>query len=334
MLAVGCNKRPNGVLSDKDMVALMADMQVAEAYLQSHSAPGYSSDSIRDSAVQWVLDRRGLTRAEFDSTMTWYGKNLDEYRDLFAKADKELLKRQKQIPGEVEEILNFSDLWSYSRHALISENGSSNSLTFSIPAEQLEKGDKIQWKMRLNGSPALNMLLGVDYENGSSAYSYQNNNGSKVDLTLQTDSAVNVTRIFGYVRVKEDRYLPVWIDSISLQSTPLDSTQYYRIHSQRKMGKPIRKVEDKVGDTDTVSSKIMDSVIDSRVADSEFKPIKDDDSKNNHPVRSSGKPINSKKHELKKVDPNKNVGIKPISKPVGISKDASIEKPKHNPVKK
>lgn len=331
MLAVSCNKRPKGVLDDKDMVALMADMQVAEAYLQSHSVPGYSTDSIRDGAVQWALDRRGLSRVEFDSTMTWYGKNLDEYRDLFAKVDKELLKRQKQIPGEIEEILNFSDLWPYSRHALISENGSSNSLTFSIPAEQLEKGDKIQWKMRMNGSPALNMLLGVDYENGGSSYSYQSNNGvAKVDMTLQTDSAVKVTRIFGYVRVKEDRYLPVWIDSISLQSTPLDSAQYYRVYSQRKVGKPIKKIENKIDDTDTVSSKIMNSVIDSRDTDSDFKPMADKDSKNNQTVKSSGKPINSNKHQLRKVDPDKNVGIKPITKPAGISKDASKEIPKHH----
>lgn len=243
MVLAGCDKRPEGVLSDKDMVALIADMQTAEAYMQNYNS-GYASDSIRDSAVQWVLDRRGLSRADFDSTMTWYGKNIDEYRELYDKVDKELIKRQKQISGEEVAATNFSDLWPYSRHFMMTENSNTNSISFSLPGDQLQKGDRLNWKMRMNGSPAVSTVFGVEYDNGLTAFSYQNNSDfKKLDMQIQTDSSLTVKRIFGYVRVKEDRYLPVWIDSVSLQSSPLDTTQYYKVFSQRKIYPPLRRNE-------------------------------------------------------------------------------------------
>lgn len=234
LLGAGCNKRPKGVLSDDEMVGLIADMQIAEVYMQQHNS-GYYNDSIRDSAVQWALDKHGLSKADFDSTMTWYGRNIDDYLNLFGKVDAELAKRQNRAIGETEKNLVSTDLWPYSRHILISENAPSNGLEFSLPLKDIPKGERITWKMRLKGLSSGNVLLGVDYDNGMSSYTYQTQNGnSKIDLTLQTDTAYNVKRVFGYMRTKEDHSLPIWIDSIALQQLPLDSTEYYRIHSQRK----------------------------------------------------------------------------------------------------
>ncbi len=234
IIPVSCNKRPEGVLSDDEMVGLIADMEVAEAYMQQHNS-GYYNDSIRDSAVQWALDRHSLSKADFDSTITWYGRNIDDYYNLFIKVDAELARRQRKTLGETEQSMVSTDLWPYSRHILISENGTSNGLAFSLPMEDLPKGERITWKMRLKGLSSGCILLGVDYENGSSGYKYQTHNGnSRIDMTLQTDTARTVKRVFGYVRAKEDHTLPIWIDSIALQRIPLDSTEYYRIHSQRR----------------------------------------------------------------------------------------------------
>ncbi len=51
MLLSSCDKRPKGVLSDDEMVRLIADIEVAEVYMQQHNS-GYYNDSVRDSAVQ------------------------------------------------------------------------------------------------------------------------------------------------------------------------------------------------------------------------------------------------------------------------------------------
>lgn len=256
LLGAGCNKRPKGVLSDDEMVGLIADMEIAEVYMQQHNS-GYYNDSIRDSAVQWALDKHGLSKADFDSTMTWYGRNIDDYLNLFGKVDAELAKRQNRAIGETEKNLVSTDLWPYSRHILISENAPSNGLAFSLPLNDIPKGERITWKMRLKGLSSGNVLLGVDYDNGMSSYTYQTQNGnSKIDLTLQTDTAYNVKRVFGYMRTKEDHSLPIWIDSIALQQLPLDSTEYYRIHSQRKYSGFHKRVISEKKDTIEEDSKI------------------------------------------------------------------------------
>ena len=41
ILATGCSKRPKGILSEDKMVAVMADIQIAEAYERSGDANRY-----------------------------------------------------------------------------------------------------------------------------------------------------------------------------------------------------------------------------------------------------------------------------------------------------
>ena len=242
LIATGCRKRPKGVLSDDDMVQLIADMEVAEVFIQQHGEMLYN-DSARDKAVQWVLDRRGIDRADFDSTISWYGKNMDTYSNLYAKVDEELAKRQRQATGDESAIIQSGkDLWPYSRHLIMSELMNSNAITFSLPGDEIEKGDRLNLKMRTRGLQSGAVLLGVDYDNGTSSYYHTNQNGSsKIDVSLQTDTSKTVKRIFGYVRAKELNKT-VWLDSISLERIALDTTLYYRIFSQRRGSLPSKRV--------------------------------------------------------------------------------------------
>ena len=238
-----CDKRPKGVLSDKEMVQLMADMEVAEIYIQNNSNVMYS-DSMRDKTVQYILEKRGLDKAQFDSTMSWYGRNIDIYQELYKKVDEELARRQKKAVGEesAETMQAGSDLWPYSRHLIMTELADANGLKFSFTSDQLEKGDKLNFKLRSNGLDYSSAMLGVDYDNGLSSYSYANQSGSdKIDLSLQLDTSMTVKRIFGFVRPKKALQSPVWLDSIALERVPYDSTQYYRIFSQRKVYAPKKR---------------------------------------------------------------------------------------------
>ena len=278
-----CSKRPDGVLSEDDMIALIADIEIAEIYMQNHNS-GYYNDSIKDSAIQWALDRHSLSKADFDSTMTWYGRNIDEFRDLYAKVDEELAKRQRRIVGESDQQGSSSDLWPYSRHIILSELTPDNGLSFSIQSDDLGKGDKIVWKMRPNGLSSGVAMLGVDYDNGTSAYSHQGSNGNRnVELCVQTDTALAVKRIFGYLRIKDSHSLPIWIDSIALESFPLDTTQYYRIYSQRKYSGPHAKsINDNTRDTIIdEDSKIGEILFEE---DSQSSPTLKDEMRNKRPI--------------------------------------------------
>lgn len=264
VLVAGCNKRPKGVLSDKEMVQLMADMEVAEIYIQENSNVMYS-DSMRDKTVQFILEKRGIDKAQFDSTMTWYGRNIDVYQELYKKVDVELGRRLKKAVGEesAEQVKSGSDLWPYSRHLVMSELANSNALVFSFMSDQIEKGDKLNFKLRAKGLDTSSAMLGVDYENGLSTYSFSNQvSTEKIDLSLQLDTMSKVKRIYGYFRPKKSLQSPVWLDSIALERVPYDSTQYYKIFSQRKVyipqkRQPVKKDTVVVDEQDADLQKIL-----------------------------------------------------------------------------
>lgn len=259
LFVISCDRRPEGVLSDKEMVRLIADMEVAETYLRSHNA-GYYNDSIRDSAVKYVLDRHGLTKAEFDSTMMWYGRNIDKYHQLFPKVEQELAARQRAVTGKDAAEIDVNDFWPYSRHFCIAANSGSDNLAFSIPVSGVARGERFNWKMRLNSGVSGNVVFGVEYENGTIGYCYQSSGASRrMDMRIQTDSSQTVKRVFGSFRLRSIDDMPLWVDSISLQSQPFDSTQYYRLNSQRTYYGPRRRtlrndtVYDKTGSASEVS---------------------------------------------------------------------------------
>ena len=239
-LLAACNDKPEGVLSEKKMVGLIADMETAESYIQTQ---GYNEARTitKERLTAYIHEKHNISKADFDSTMTWYGRNIDEYQKLYAEVDKELIKRQKASTGS-EEILRANDLWPYSRHLMINELSNTDNITFSIPATEIEKGDQLIWKMRLRSNSGGDLLFGVDYDNGSTSYISRNGMGNKrIDITLQTDTGKAVKRIYGYYRINSKGEMPMWVDSISLETLPFDSVQYYHIHSQHNYAGAFRK---------------------------------------------------------------------------------------------
>lgn len=230
---IACKHRPSGVLSDKEMAPVIADLKIADAMFSSRT---HGSDENKKAAVEFILKKHGVAREEFDSTMAWYGRNPDAYYELCDLAEKEILVRKKEISGGSVETVESTDLWPYSRYAMLSPLAASNGIDFSIPVSGIEKGGIIEWKFRANNSISGQSILGVEYESGKKAYLTRNfSEQKKGDISLQTDTAENVTRVFGNMAVDDRRRLPVWLDSIALRALPFDSTRYYSIHSLRTL---------------------------------------------------------------------------------------------------
>lgn len=243
ILATGCTHRPDGVLSEKKMVKLQSDIEFARGYAGTQRT-GLNRNNSTDLYLDAVLADNGVTREQYDSTMRWYTRNLDEYITLCDKVEQELHARQAKYDGEQNTPKAEDDLWPWVRHAVIWPGSESGTLRFSIPAEEVDPGSRINLKMRLRTPSEVNTMLGVEYRDGSYSYiSRQDNSRNKLDYTLQTDTAQTVKRIFGYVTSIRTADLPISIDSIGLTKLPIDSTQYYRINTQRRYGKPVKKIK-------------------------------------------------------------------------------------------
>lgn len=233
-----CIKRPEGVLSDKEMAPVVADLELAEAYMQTQRSgdPGR-----REALVEYVIGKHGVSRADFDTTMAWYGRNVDVYQRLYKDVDNILARRRRELSGAGDAAVDLdgSDIWSYSRHAMVSDKGASDALVFSIPTAQVDKGERVVWQLRMRSMAEATALLGVEYSNGETSFVNRKVRPSKkFELSLQTDTALKVTRVFGNMHVLVKQDLPVWLDSISLTHLPFDSLEYYNIHGQRLLASP------------------------------------------------------------------------------------------------
>ncbi|MDE5713482.1 MAG: DUF4296 domain-containing protein, partial [Muribaculaceae bacterium] len=240
-LTSGCDDRPKEVLSEKKMVRLMADMQLAEAYVNMSGQPSSRGD-YRLEMGRSVLAAHGVTQEQLDTTLAWYGRNLDDYSELYAKVDKEILSRKKKLLNMTDEELEMEEsdiLWKYGKNGVISKLGNTDSWIFSVSDPDLQKGDRLQWSMHITSPVQVNGVLGVEYDDGSSDASSSVFIGrNKLELTCQTDTGKTVKRVYGTMRAKDESYLPLYADSISVVRLPYDSMEYKSFRNARHYGIP------------------------------------------------------------------------------------------------
>ena len=220
-----CGRRPRNVISEDKMVDLMVDMEIAEAYVSTtHSASGTE----RIEMGKRVLKSHDISEEQLDTTLAWYGRNMDEYTKLFEKVDKEIEKRQKkytEVPGLMPK--ESDNLWPYNQHLILSPLSGSEIFSFSLPSPQVEKGDRIKLTFAMPNQFGLKTTLGVEYTNGTGDAIVSNNSARKnLDITLHTDTSKTVSRIFGILNVKDIKNQTVYFDSIRIVTEPFDSLSY------------------------------------------------------------------------------------------------------------
>lgn len=262
-LIAGCSRRPQDILDEDRMVAIMADIQIAEAYERSGESQDFLNGKDREMLGRGILKHHGVTVEEMDSTLAWYGRNMDEYSKLYKKVDAVLAKRQAfyaRAAGESENDES-SDLWPYVRHIVVDDKSLSDGFSVDIPVSEVSPGDKIYWKMATRGATGRTLSLGVEYEDGFSEMTKITNRGfdKRVEAMLQTDSSRNVTRIFATAGF-EHSAPRVFIDSIQLLQVPFNREEYVKGGYQRKIAPAGRKIV-LPPDTSANSNLVPDSII-------------------------------------------------------------------------
>lgn len=235
LLSMACDRRPAGVLSEGKTTEVLSDLQVAEAYIQMHGGE-YSGIEARRALKLQILKDHGVTEEEFDKTIDWYGHNIDRYSKLYEKVARRIESSKRDMEGTADasvESKDLNSLWPYSQMTMLSELSTSDGIRFSL-SPSFSKGDKIEWSMRLSKVANIDVLLGVEYSDGGMSYSQRSFGGSqKVSMKLQTDSTKEVRRLFGSLTVADRTSLPLWIDSIAVRTTPLNSENYSLYLSSR-----------------------------------------------------------------------------------------------------
>ena len=98
MVFAGC--RPRGVLSSRQMRDVLYDLHRADAILRQSNLD-YGHDEELAKYYEVVLEKHGVTQAQFDSSLVWYTDHPARFDKIYPK----IVQRCKEEYGEVMRTL-------------------------------------------------------------------------------------------------------------------------------------------------------------------------------------------------------------------------------------
>lgn len=231
LVFAACSKQPSYVIPEGKMAEIMADIHTGEAIVEANGA-SYRTDSTKEALMQSICERHGVTVADLDTSLYWYGNNLPEYIKVYdrtiellqsriADAEKTGAKGTNQPTRETPEG-DSVNIWRGRSLRRNSIGNPSDFISFSYSSERnWERGDRYTLSVRpVNPHSPVFMTLAVSYNDGTAEYVTlnQGSEGRKL-LTLVLDSTKVATNLFGSIHYAPAEGEISYLDSISLVRT-------------------------------------------------------------------------------------------------------------------
>ena len=91
-----CGGRPKGVLSEKEMVAVITDLNLAEGTL-SVAGISWTNKQKKEAYYNYVLEKHGITFAQLDTSFVWYARTPAKLEMIYEKVNSNLIKMQSEL---------------------------------------------------------------------------------------------------------------------------------------------------------------------------------------------------------------------------------------------
>lgn len=231
VILAACSKTPGYVISEGKMAEIMADIHTGEAVVDANGS-SFRRDSAKQAFMQSICMRHGVTTQELDTSLYWYGHNLQEYMKVYDKTISILESRiadaekaggkSNDGPRSISLDGDSVNLWQGPSTVRNSANNPSEFLAFSFNTDKnWERGDRYTVSVRpINPRSAVFMTLVATYNDGTAEYVTLNEGSEgKKSLTLVLDSAKAATTVYGTIHYAPRKGEISYLDSISVVRT-------------------------------------------------------------------------------------------------------------------
>ena len=258
-VVASCIDRPDIVLDEEQMIDLLVDVHRAEGLLemQQQQGAGFGSDldTYQKEVIAAVLQKHGVSRSRYDSSLMWYAQHLKLLTRVYGHVDERLKEEHEMWSLQVTETRDFVnsiagdsvDLWTLRDHLILDSRRYSDILFWEIPSDSnFVDGDTLRWQftirqllpgqkvlasisltkyepteeeLRRQGKKKQNEPLGAPI--GFDAKTIMQN--GECQLIARADSLLPFRSvILGLVLMNDsNKAAPVFVDSISLLRTHL-----------------------------------------------------------------------------------------------------------------
>lgn len=223
---LSCSKVPNEILSEREMQRVMTDMLKAEALI-GIEYDTYKSDTAKAYLYESVFKKYGIDKALYDSSLVWYGRNLDIYMKVYERVLADVNKQivdLGDVQADVSPASNQDSVNIWPRRAFLTFSPRSvfNTQTFDIhPNINYPSGSRFVFGMRFWGlEKDMKPRVRLAAEQGDTIVILDKviDRDGYQEMTLSTVPTKRVKRVYGYIRLdcRDSSYFKVYVDSLSL----------------------------------------------------------------------------------------------------------------------
>ena len=227
LFVASCSRIPGGIIPERKMQKILVDMQLAEAMINIDIA--YRSDKEKKALYQSIFEKHHITEAVYDSSLIWYGKNLDVYMQVYNMALAEVKRTIEEI-GQIEPEIVYSpnqdsiDIWSIDRYYEFSPSSLSNTLIFNFrEKEEYTSGSVFALNLHVWGLDSGTLLpIEVQFcaEQNDTTIVVKNNintNGYH-EMILRSVPTKEVKQVYGYIRLNGGNvpYHKIYLDDFHM----------------------------------------------------------------------------------------------------------------------
>ena len=158
-VVASCIDRPDIVLDEEQMIDLLVDVHRAEGLLemQQQQGAGFGSDldTYQKEVIAAVLQKHGVSRSRYDSSLMWYAQHLKLLTRVYGHVDERLKEEHEMWSLQVTETRDFVnsiagdsvDLWTLCDHLILDSRRYSDILFWEIPSDSnFVDGDTLRWQ--------------------------------------------------------------------------------------------------------------------------------------------------------------------------------------------
>lgn len=99
----GC--RPKGILHSREMRSVITDLHKVDALLEVTNVSRYNSE-VRSIYYAQVLEKHGITQAQFDSSLVWYTAHPQLFDKIYPRVMKNLEHEREDFLAQHPELEN------------------------------------------------------------------------------------------------------------------------------------------------------------------------------------------------------------------------------------
>ena len=203
-------------------------MHLADAIISSDPMT-FQNDADKQALYKSVFVKHRITQAVYDSSLVWYGKNLDVYMQVNNMALTDVIKKIESIEIiEPEKVASpnddMFDIWSIGRYHEFYQASLSNSLIFNFkPNEDYSSGSIFVFGMQVMGfisgmQSSVEVHLRAEQNDTTITMMNKIHNDGFHEMIIRTLPVQRVKRVYGYVRFNETAvpYHKIYLNDLSM----------------------------------------------------------------------------------------------------------------------